>query len=90
MLYRLAITIFGNVQGVGFRYEAQKQAKSLVLSGFARNQIDGTLYLEAEGEEEKIDKFIHWCQSGPQYAEVEKVVQENLPVKKSVGFIIKN
>lgn len=71
------IRVHGKVQNVTFRNSAKQQAKSLGLTGMARNEKDGTVYIEVEGDKRSIDKFIEWCHRGPEEAEVEKV--EALP-----------
>ena len=59
------IRISGRVQGVGFRYTARNMAKTLGIRGFVKNEYDGAVYIEAEGEEENIRQFIRWCRKGP-------------------------
>ena len=67
------IKIHGEVQGVGFRYSAQEKAKELNVNGFARNEPDGTVYIEAEGEEENLMNFLKWCYKGPNFAKVKNI-----------------
>ena len=52
------LKIYGRVQGVFFRYTAKEKADEFAVTGFARNEEDGSVYIEAEGEEENLDKFI--------------------------------
>ena len=70
MVKHIDINIKGRVQGVFFRKSAQEKAKSLGVSGFARNMPDGSLYIEAEGEENRLNKFLTWCRIGPKGARV--------------------
>lgn len=67
------IGIFGRVQGMFFRATAKEQADLLGIVGFAQNKDDGSVYIEVEGEKNKLDKFLKWCYKGPSMAEVEKV-----------------
>lgn len=69
----LNIKIYGKVQGVGFRLSAQNLANKLNINGFIRNEEDGTVYLEVEGEEENLKKFLDWCKKGPFMARVDKI-----------------
>ena len=69
----LDIKIYGQVQGVSFRYYAKEQAMNLGLTGFVRNEADESLYIEVEGEPDILKKFIDWCYKGPVLASVEKV-----------------
>ena len=70
----LKAKIHGRVQGVGFRFEALRKAKELGLAGFARNERDKTVYIEAQGARENVEKFLHWLERhGPPFARVTKV-----------------
>ena len=39
----------------------------------ARNESDGSVYIDVEGEEKDLEKFVEWCHLGPSLAKVEKV-----------------
>lgn len=67
------IKIYGLVQGVFFRATAKEHADKLGIKGFAKNIPDGSVYIEAEGEENNLKEFIDWCKSDPLMAKVEKV-----------------
>lgn len=56
---RRRINFRGNVQGVGFRYKAKYLAKSLGLTGWVRNESDGTVTLEIQGRGQMIDKLLY-------------------------------
>ncbi|MFC1615488.1 acylphosphatase [Patescibacteria group bacterium] len=71
------IKIYGDVQGVCFRYYAKEKADKFGLFGFVRNEQDGTVYIEAEGEDDGLNKFLKWCEKGPKFAKVEKVELES-------------
>ncbi|MBI2019541.1 acylphosphatase [Candidatus Daviesbacteria bacterium] len=73
MIKHLNIKIFGLVQGVFFRTSAKDQADRLNIKGFAKNMPDGSVYIEAEGEKENLEKFVKWCNTGSSIAKVEKV-----------------
>ena len=47
----------GRVQGVGFRYTAASIARDFRISGLVRNESDGSVYLEASGEEDEVRRF---------------------------------
>jgi acylphosphatase len=48
----------GQVQGVGFRYTAQRLASRYAVAGYVRNRSDGRVELVAEGEAEEVDAFL--------------------------------
>ncbi len=86
----LNIKIDGRVQGVSFRFAARKKAQSLGVKGYVKNQPDGTVFIEAEGEEKQLNEFLKWCYKGPTLAKVMDIeIQENNPKHFStfdVGF----
>ena len=55
---RYRIIIFGNVQGVGFRWYARDIAKISDITGIVKNLYDGTVEIVAEGEEDILESFI--------------------------------
>ncbi len=70
---RAHVFISGWVQGVFFRANTRRVAKSLGLKGFVRNLPDGRVEAVFEGEEEKVKRAIEWCHKGPPLARVSKV-----------------
>ncbi|MBI2334809.1 acylphosphatase [Candidatus Daviesbacteria bacterium] len=73
MKQRLSIKVYGQVQGVFFRATAKEKGEKLGIKVSAENKPDGTVYIETEGEDEKLEKFVKWCRQGPSLARVEKV-----------------
>lgn len=85
------IYVYGGVQGVGFRYTTQQQAKSLSLSGFARNLDDGSVEVEVCGEAEQVEKLLAWLkQGGPRGAHIERVLTEPRRPQNHAGFQIRH
>jgi len=74
----LDITVTGLVQGVWFRASTKEQAELIGITGFVRNQADGSVYLEAEGSEEGLEVLVKWLRQGPSAARV-----DNLEIKES-------
>ncbi len=68
-----SIQCVGKVQGVYFRASTKETAKTLGIRGWVKNQMDGSVLIHAEGEEEALDQLIGWCEKGPVYAEVKSV-----------------
>jgi len=85
----VALKITGKVQGVGFRWHTKQTADALNISGFVKNQYDGSVYVEAVGEDYAIEQFTEWCKQGPSWARVDKVNLSNLPLFEANGFKIK-
>ena len=55
---RIHILYHGSVQGVGFRYTAERLAASLGLAGWARNLPGGQVEVVCEGREQDIEPFL--------------------------------
>lgn len=70
------IKVTGRVQGVSYRFNAQAQAHKFNLTGFVKNEHDGSVYAEVEGKEDDINRFIEWCYVGPRLAKVTEVAAE--------------
>jgi acylphosphatase len=82
----LNITVFGKVQGVFFRAATKAVADQLGIKGFVKNQEDGSVYIEAEGDDFSMESFLEWCNEGPQKAKVEKVEQAEAELKNYRNF----
>jgi len=67
------IKISGQVQGVTFRWNTQRQARALGLTGWVKNEPDGGVTIVAQGEEDKIKQLVVWAEQGPAAAQVEEV-----------------
>jgi acylphosphatase len=83
------LKITGKVQGVWYRKSTFDEARRLGLKGFVRNQPDGSVYAEAEGEAEILDQFIAWCKVGPRLARVMEVKVEEGPIEHFDSFEVK-
>jgi acylphosphatase len=83
------ITVKGKVHGVSYRFATLTKALKLNLTGYVKNLHNGDVYIEAEGNEEKINKLIEWCYVGPPLAEVTEVFAEEADLKEFRNFEIK-
>ncbi len=86
---RVALRISGGVQGVYYRRDAHREAQRLGLSGFVRNEPDGSVYAEAEGQPDRVGSFIHWCRKGPPNALVDAVETRECALQGKEGFEIR-
>lgn len=84
------IVVFGRVQGVGFRFNARNKARELGIRGFVMNRPDGSVYIEAEGDEAGSLEFISWCRRGPGYGWVERIEVTEGPLVPYSGFSIRS
>lgn len=72
-MLRRQIRVTGVVQCVGFRWFAQQNASRLGLTGWVRNQPDGSVAMEVQGDERAVDAFMAEVSHGPRYAQVDSV-----------------
>ncbi|MGI8700919.1 MAG: acylphosphatase [Nocardioidaceae bacterium] len=80
--------VHGLVQGVFFRATCQQEAERLGVSGWARNESDGTVRVFLEGAPEDVESMLAWCRRGPRQAAVDRVeVVERTPREES-GFSV--
>jgi acylphosphatase len=83
------IKVSGKVQGVYFRDTTKKEAKKSDICGFVRNEMDGSVYIEAEGEIINLEGFMDWCKKGPAAAKVTGIQIEESAMKGFKDFEIK-
>lgn len=76
---RVRARVTGRVQGVWYRGSTRSRAAELGLSGWVRNEIDGSVALEAEGSEAQVSQLIEWCKKGPPAARVNGVDVQRIP-----------
>ncbi|MCC7300748.1 MAG: acylphosphatase [Verrucomicrobia bacterium] len=55
---RITVRYEGRVQGVGFRYTAVSLAKNLAVTGYVKNEFDGSVLLVAEGAEDQLMELL--------------------------------
>ncbi len=80
---RVYVRIKGRVQGVGFRFFAQTLAMDFDLTGYVKNSYDGSVIIEAQGNEENLIKFIDNLQTGNRFANVEDMEVSSINLDKT-------
>ena len=87
---RVHVCVFGEVQGVGFRYFAQQCAAICEITGWVKNEWDGSVTLEIQGTEDEVTRFVSMIRLGNRYVHVEKLTKEKIPVlEEERGFHIR-
>lgn len=90
MLVARRYLIRGRVQGVGFRFFAEDQARREGLSGFVRNLPDGRVEVLAEGDADGIERLERALHRGPIGSRVESIETETIaPSGRFTGFAIR-
>ncbi|MEK6195501.1 MAG: acylphosphatase [Deltaproteobacteria bacterium] len=70
---RVHAIITGRVQGVFFRMETQRVARSHNVNGWVRNKADGSVEAVFEGDEADVKAAFNWCRQGPPISRVDDV-----------------
>ena len=88
---RIHCLISGRVQGVAFRWFAEREASALGLTGWARNLINGRVEVLVEGESRAVEAFVGRLRVGPSLARVDDVTEEWSDFKGELqGFRIRS
>ena len=88
MELRIKARVTGKVQGVWYRKSTMEQAKTIGVTGFVRNERDGSVYFEAQGSQQQLSDLVSWSRLGPDEAVVTDVEYESIPVIAESDFII--
>jgi acylphosphatase len=73
--------VTGRVQGVGFRWSAQEEARRLNLAGWVSNGQDNSVSGLVQGSESAVEQFAVWLGRGPRSARVDKVELKDVPLQ---------
>ena len=76
---RRHIIFYGSVQGVGFRYRACHAAEHYGCTGWVRNEWDGSVTMEIQGEKEQIDRVLLSIEQSP-FVHIENLSSQTIPV----------
>lgn len=84
------LVVYGKVQGIGYRWFVREIAKEEKISGYVKNNYDGTVEIIAEAEnKEKITVFIERIKREHPYAIVEKIDISEVPLNNYKDFDIR-
>lgn len=87
MTHAVDVTVTGRVQGVFFRAAAEEQAGRLGVSGWIRNEPDGSVAGHFEGERDALDRLVAWCRTGPPAARVDDVAVHDARPTGATSFV---
>ncbi|HNV38071.1 MAG TPA: acylphosphatase [Methanoculleus sp.] len=90
MQVRTRVLVAGRVQGVGFRWAVEDEARDAGVTGWVRNLPDGRVEAVFEGEEESVRRMVGFCRRGPAVARVDDVaiIKEEYTGKFEGFFIL--
>ena len=85
MTVRKHIQFYGRVQGVGFRYHATYKARELELTGWVRNEDDGSVEMEVQGDPDRINLLLLYLFK-QRFIRIEDMKEEKIELKKETTF----
>jgi acylphosphatase len=86
----VSVRVSGSVQGVFYRASAAREGQRLGLSGWVRNERDGSVALFLQGKTDAVDAMLAWCRVGPPAAHVDRVeVSDASPDEAARGFEVR-
>ena len=85
---RRRIEFHGRVQGVGFRYQAQRYASAFGLKGWVRNEYDGSVLMEVQGTTAMINQMLKSLNLD-RYIDIDWMDSKNIPLESERGFSVR-
>jgi acylphosphatase len=82
------VRVSGRVQGVAFRWEAQHAAQKLGVTGWVRNEPDGSVLAHVEGEPDAVNDMVAWLRAGPPASRVTDVAMRDAAPTGATSFEI--
>ncbi|MCD8020743.1 MAG: acylphosphatase [Clostridiales bacterium] len=79
-MIRKNVVVKGRVQGVGFRYIASSIASKYQVTGWVRNEYDGSVQMEVQGPEHRVELFLQEIAKGNRFARVDSMAVTDIPI----------
>ena len=89
-MIRVRVVVDGRVQGVFYRQSCRREAEAQGVSGWARNNADGSVEAVLEGEPEAVSRVLEWMRHGPPHATVTRVVTHEEVPRNERGVAIQD
>ena len=85
---RKQYTFTGHVQEVGFRYSAQYLAQAIGVTGWVKNEWDGTVVMEAQGTREQLDLLVQKLRTR-NFIRIDYAAELEIPLVEELGFHVR-
>lgn len=87
MIVRKHFRFTGRVQGVGFRYRAKYAAENMKITGWVKNEYDGSVEMEAQGTEDAINRMLVMIQKG-NYVMIDSMDEKQIPKEEQESSFV--
>jgi acylphosphatase len=85
----IKVSITGKVQGVYYRASTKDYAYRNGITGFCKNELDGSVTVYAEGRKIQLEGLVEWCRKGSKMARVQEVLVEEVEIQHLEKFEIR-
>ena len=85
---RKQYTFTGHVQGVDFRYSVQYLAQAIGVTGWVKNEWDGTVVMEAQGTREQLDLLVQKLRTR-NFIRIDYAAELEIPLVEELGFHVR-
>jgi acylphosphatase len=83
------VSVHGHVQGVFFRDSCRAEAERAAVTGWVRNEPDGTVTAQLEGPADRVEQLVDWCRTGPSRARVDRVEVSHTEPSGATSFAVR-
>ena len=87
-MIRRRVVVHGFVQGVFFRDTVRRSAETAGVSGWVRNNSDGTVEAVFEGADDSVERLVALCREGPRGSRVDRVDVTPEEPERLAGFLV--
>lgn len=87
---RWSLRLWGQVQGVNLRWQVQEYALQNNLTGWIKNEKDGSVLIELQGPKINLNDFVKWLQTRARFVKVGTMQTNKLNTMPDNEFVIKN
>ncbi len=87
---RWSLRLWGRVQGVNLRWQVQEHALQNELTGWIKNEKDGSVLIELQGSKVSLNDFVSWLQTRARFVNVGMMQTNKLITRPENEFVIMN
>ncbi len=87
-MIRKRLKIWGIVQGVGFRYQSFSLAQTMHLVGWVKNNSDGSVSIEVQGQKQRVNNFIECLYTKIRFAKIDRIEEIKIELQSETSFKI--
>lgn len=87
---RWSLRLWGKVQGVNLRWQVQEHALQNELTGWIKNESDGSVLIELQGQPNSLNDFLKWLETRARFVNVGMLQTNKISTIMESEFVIRN